>query len=309
MTRPRDNDNYPAPHASSQTSAAAVAHEVFGSAPPPAAVLDERKQRARDQWTENPCGAHVAGGEEFGSRRFFDTIEYYRYRVFSPWIKELVDFNEFRGKRLLEIGCGTGTDLVQFARGGARVTGVDLTPRSIEIAKRRFQVYGLEGEFAIGDGERLNFADESFDAVYSFGVLHHTPDTEAAVDEVYRVLRPGGRAIVMLYNRSSLWYWGRLVLMRGVFGGKLLRMSMAELMSRYVEYTETGGRPLVKAYSRGEARRLFHRFSEVHLRIEQLNRDDLRWVGRLIPERAVRWLAKRAGWNLLITAQKGKPGR
>lgn len=266
--------------------------------------LDAAKQRAREQWTANPCGAHVARDHEFGSREYFDAIDYYRYQVYSPWIKDLVDFNGFTGKRLLEIGCGTGTDLVQFARGGAMVTGVDLTPRSIEIARQRFKVFDLSGDFAIGDAESLTFPDETFDVVYSFGVLHHTPGTETAVDEVYRVLRPGGRVIVMLYNRSSLWYWARLVLMRGLLRGELFTNTTGELLSKYVEYTETGGRPLVKAYSRGEARRLFKRFGEIRVQVEQLNRSDLKLLGRIVPERCVRWLARRFGWNLIVTAVK-----
>ncbi|HEU4386887.1 MAG TPA: methyltransferase domain-containing protein [Blastocatellia bacterium] len=268
------------------------------------AGLDEAKLRAREQWTANPCGAHVARELEFGSREYFDTIDHYRYNIYSPWIKELIDFNGFAGKRLLEIGCGTGTDLVQFARGGASVIGVDLTPRSIEIARRRFEVFGLSGDFAVGDAERLTFPDEAFDVVYSFGVLHHTPGTEAAVDEIYRVLRKGGRAIVMLYNRSSLWYWVRLVLMRGLLGGELLKSNTGEMLSKYVEYTETGARPLVKTYSRREARRLFRRFGNPRIQVEQLNRSDLRWLGRVLPERFIRWTARTVGWNIIVTAVK-----
>ena len=168
------------------------------------------KQRAREQWSANPCGAHVARDLEFGTRDYFDAIEAYRYREYAPWMKEALGFDRYSGKRVLEIGCGTGTDLLQFARGGAQVTGLDLTPRSIEIARSRFAVYGCAGEFAIGDAENLAFPDESFDLVYSFGVLHHAPDTERAINEAHRVLRRGGRAIVMLYHRASLYYWGAL---------------------------------------------------------------------------------------------------
>src|SRR5262249_9880779 len=154
-------------------------------------------------------------------------------------------FDKYAGKKLLEIGCGTGTDLLQFARGGAVVTGVDLTPRSIEIAQRRLEIYGQNGQFSQGDAENLEFADESFDVVYSFGVIHHTPDTERAVQEIHRVLKRGGKAIVMIYHRSSLYYWLGLMLKRGVLRGELCKYSPAEIMSRYVEHSETGGKPLV----------------------------------------------------------------
>src|SRR5258708_2760269 len=220
-------------------------------------LSDEYKQRAREQWSANPCGASAARDREFGTREYFDAIERHRYEIECRWIKQVIGFDHYNGKRLLEIGFGTGTDLLQFARGGAQVTGVDLTPRSIEIARRRFEVYGLDGEFAIGDGESLSFPDSSFDVAYSFGVLHHTPDTPRAVREIHRVLKPGGTAIVMLYNRRSLYYWGSIVLKHGLFGGELFQASIAEIMSRHVEYSETNGRPLVKAYTRAEASRLF----------------------------------------------------
>src|ERR687886_677209 len=167
------------------------------------ARLEEEKQRAREQWSEDPCGEFYGREQEFGTREFFDRVERHRYEEYAPWMPSVMGFNEFKGARLLEIGCGMGTDLLQFARGGAHVTGVDLTPRSVEISKARFRLYDMPGDFAITDGERLPFADESFDVVYSNGVLHHTPGTEKAVREVHRVLRPGGTAKGMLYHRDS----------------------------------------------------------------------------------------------------------
>ncbi|MFL6273866.1 MAG: class I SAM-dependent methyltransferase [Blastocatellia bacterium] len=267
-------------------------------------ALSEWKQRAREQWGANPCGAHVVRDYDFGTRDYFDAIEAYRYQDYAPWMKAALGFDAYRGKRLLEVGCGTGTDLLQFARGGAQVNGVDLTPRSIEIARRRFAVYDCAGTFAIGDAENLAFPDESFDVVYSFGVLHHTPDTEGAIKEVHRVLRRGGRAVVMLYHRTSLYYWGALMLKHGVFGGELLQARPAEIMSRHVEHTETAGRPLVKAYTRGEARRLFQAFSDCRVSVNQLTRHELGRVGRALPESVFQWLARHFGWNLIITATK-----
>jgi len=129
--------------------------------------------------------------------------------------------------------------VLQFARGGARVTGVDLTPRSIETSRHHLKLYGQSGDFALTDAEHLPFADESFDVVYSNGVLHHTPDTAEAVREVYRLLRPGGLARVMLYHRNSWYYWFEIMLHRGLLRGQLLRGQTAEeIMSRYVEVNE-----------------------------------------------------------------------
>lgn len=270
----------------------------------PVVLSDEYKQRARDQWTADPCGAHVAREFEFGTREYFDAIEEYRYGSYAPWMKETIGFQRFAGKSVLEIGCGTGTDLVQFARGGAQVTALDLTPRSIEIARRRFGVYKLAGEFAISDCEALAFPDSSFDAVYSFGVLHHTPDTERAIREIHRVLKPGGTAIVMLYHRASLYYWGSVILKHGLAGGGLLRERPAGIMSRRVEYSETGGRPLVKAYTRAEVHRLFRGFSDCRTEVNQLTRKELGAAGRALPEGLIQWLASHFGWNLIVTATR-----
>lgn len=268
-------------------------------------ILDEEKQRAREQWSEDPCGAVYGRAHEFGTREFFDTVERHRYHEYAPWMPEVMGFDQFAGARLLEIGCGMGTDLLQFARGGARVTGVDLTPRSIEISRQHLQVYGEGGDFAITDGERLPFADESFDVVYSNGVLHHTPDTAGAVREIHRVLHPGGQARVMLYHRRSLNYWGQIILRHGILHAELLRgNSPAEIMSKYVEFNESGGRPLVKVYNRREARELFSMFEHVKADIEQLTRPELYLFGRFVPENMFRRLRRIVGWNVIISARK-----
>jgi len=206
---------------------------------------------------------------------------------------------------LLEIGCGMGTDLLQFARGGAHCTGLDLTPRSIEITKHRFDLYGKTGNFLLSDGERLPFKPETFDVVYSNGVLHHTPDTAGAVRELHRVLRRGGTAKVMLYHRNSLNYWVEIILRRGLFKGEFLRGQSAEqIMSRCVEHTEHGTQPLVKVYSRTQARELFHLFADVQVQVAQLLRSELRLFSSVVSQGLLKRLQQSIGWNLIITAKK-----
>jgi SAM-dependent methyltransferase len=264
----------------------------------------EEKQRAREQWSEDPCGALYGREQEFGTREFFDAVERHRYTDYAPWMPAVMGFNDFAGARLLEVGCGMGTDLLQFARGGAKVTGVDLTPRSIEISRQHLAVYGERGDFAITDGESLPFADGSFDVVYSNGVLHHTPDTAGAVREVHRVVRPGGQARVMLYHRGSAAFWGDIILRHGLLHGELLKHSPEDIMSKYVEFNESGGRPLVKVYSRRQARQLFSMFREVKVQVEQLTRSELFFLGRFIPEKIFHGLRRGVGWNVIITARK-----
>jgi len=269
------------------------------------AGLAQEKLRAREQWGQDPCGAEYDREHELGTREFFDEVERYRYQEYAPWMPRVMEFDHFRGARLLEIGCGMGTDLLQFARGGARCTGVDLTPRSVEISRHRFQLYGADGSFMISDGEHLPFRSESFDVVYSNGVLHHTPDTAGAIREVHRVLRPGGVAKVMLYHRNSLNYWVEIVLRRGVLGLEFLRgRSAEEIMSRVIEFSDHDARPLVKVYSRRQVRELFGMFKDVRVDVEQLLRAELRFLSPLLSETMFEKLRKRIGWNVIITAKK-----
>jgi SAM-dependent methyltransferase len=269
------------------------------------AGLAQEKLRAREQWSQDPCGAEYDREHELGTREFFDEVERYRYKEYAPWMPRLMEFDQFRGARLLEVGCGMGTDLLQFARGGARCTGIDLTPRSVEITRHRFKLYGADGNFMISDGERLPFRSESFDVVYSNGVLHHTPDTAAAIRDVHRVLRPDGVAKIMLYHRNSLNYWLEIVLRRGVLGFEFLRgRSAEEIMSRVIEFSDHGARPLVKVYSRKQVRELFGMFNDVRVDVEQLMRSELRFLSALVSEGMFEKLSRKIGWNVIITARK-----
>jgi 2-polyprenyl-3-methyl-5-hydroxy-6-metoxy-1,4-benzoquinol methylase len=270
----------------------------------PAKTSDD-KQRAREQWGNDPAGAVYGSKHEFGTREFFDEVERHRYQEYAPWMPEVMGFNEFSGAKLLEVGCGMGTDLLQFARGGAKVTGVDLTPRSIETSRHHLELYGHSGEFAIADCERLPFAEESFDVAYSNGVLHHTPDTAAAVREIHRVLRAGGLARVMLYHRGSWAYWSQVVLRYGILRGEFLRGTSAnDIMSKYVEFNAGGGRPLVKAYSRREARELFSMFRDVTVQVEQLLISEFYFLRHVISQRLFERLQKSIGWNVIISARR-----
>jgi ubiquinone/menaquinone biosynthesis C-methylase UbiE len=164
----------------------------------------------REFWNTEACGTHFVEHSQ-GDRDFFEQYRAHRYR--TEWhIPLLVPFAETKGKRVLEIGTGNGADGVMFARAGADYTGVDLTETALDATRRHFASLGLRGTFQRENAERLSFPDASFDFVYSHGVLHHTPDTQAAIDEVYRVLRPGGRAVVMLYHKHSFNYHVRIML-------------------------------------------------------------------------------------------------
>jgi ubiquinone/menaquinone biosynthesis C-methylase UbiE len=291
------------------------------------------KERVRAFWQQHPCGTKFADAE-MGSRRFFELVEEHRYR--TEWhIPAAAGFDKAKGLRVLEIGCGLGTDGARFARAGAIYTGVDLTEAAVSLARRRFELEGLAGEFHVADAERLEFDDESFDLVYTHGVLHHTPDAAAAVREVHRVLAPRGRAVVMLYHRDSYNYRVNIGMLRRI-GARLLRteaglrmahrmtgepveslrehaarlkedaaqyLSASEFLSRN---TDGAGNPLTRVYSRREARELFKDFSRVDFAVHFLNKRWLPVLGPMLSRSAEARLASRWGWHLWIYATKEK---
>lgn len=137
-----------------------------------------------------------------GSPGFFQQLDDYRYDKLN-YLPRLVDFPSYRGKTLLEVGCGAGIDLVRFARAGAVVTGIDLSTTAIDLARKNIEQNGLSADLRVMNGEAMQFADNSFDVVYAHGVLQYTANVEKMVAEIHRVLKPGGEAIVMVYNRNS----------------------------------------------------------------------------------------------------------
>ncbi len=213
-----------------------------------------------------------------------------------------MEFDRHAGDRVLEIGGGMGTDLVQFAQHGALVTDADLSAGHLKLAKENFALRGLTGEFIQRDAESLDFADASFDLVYSNGVIHHTPNTRRVVDQIYRVLKPGGRAIVMVYAEDSLHYWRNLVWNIGFREGQLARYSIGEIMSRTVERSDNAAaHPLVKVYTDAGVRAMFDRFVDVDVTQHQLDASAVPRVLGFVPRRG---LAGAMGWNLVVKARK-----
>ena len=159
------------------------------------------KDRIRDYWNAHIHDLAVAR-HPVGTREFFDDLEAYRYEKLH-YLPSVVRFDAYRGKSLLEVGCGVGTDLVRFARAGARVSGIDIAEVSIELAKKNIAYHGGTADLRVMDGEALDFSDHSFDVVYAHGVIQYTADAERMIGEIHRVLKPGGEAIMMVYNRHS----------------------------------------------------------------------------------------------------------
>jgi ubiquinone/menaquinone biosynthesis C-methylase UbiE len=246
------------------------------------------KDRVRAYWEAEPCGTSTATAEP-GTPAFFEQVEQRRYEL-EPFIPRFAEFDRSHGRRVLEIGVGLGTDFVQFARAGARLSGLDLTEAAVEAVRGRLALEGLEADLRVADAEDLPYPDSEFDLVYSWGVLHHTPDTEGALAEVRRVLRPGGEAKIMLYSRRSwvaLGVWLRYGLLRGA-----PHRTPSELLARWMES------PGTKAYTQQELDELFAGFSRV--RYERFVTPYDRRVGGPL----VAWLPQRFGWFVGITATR-----
>ncbi len=288
---------------------------------------DTSQQELVEAWSEYQPGFRFTTAP-VGSREFFREIAEHRYAL-EPQILEMADFDRWNGCDVLEAGCGIGTDATRFAAAGARYTGVDFSPVAIELARKNFALHELEGNFWRGSITQMPFADESFDLVYSNGVLNHLPDPAAAVREFRRVLRPGGTARVMIYHRHSFNYAVTIMIVRralaplafaprlasavtgerqDVIAGhrELLREhGLAYLRDRDLflsRNTDGPQNPLSRVYSRSDALRLFAGFSPVQTRVRYLNLRLYPFGDRLARTDLGRRLERRWGWHLWVHA-------
>ncbi|MGH7908803.1 MAG: class I SAM-dependent methyltransferase, partial [Thermodesulfobacteriota bacterium] len=196
----------------------------------------------REYWNKNIHDVDIVK-KNLGTREFFrETEEYHLERI--EYMTRIVDFTAYRGKRVLEVGCGLGFELIRFAKGGSTVTGIDISEKTIELARRNFEIHGIHGELLQMNGENLQFSDGSFDAVYSHGVLGYTNDARQMINEIHRVLKPGGEAILMMYHRNS-WLF---------FLTKVLDVRL-----------EREDSPVFNTYSRSEFRQMLSEFSHFQI--------------------------------------------
>lgn len=227
-----------------------------------------------------------------GSRGFFDDLDQYHFEKLHHLLR-LVDFDGYREREVLEVGCGAGVDLARFAKGGARVTGVDLASSAIDLARANFAQQGLRGEFQIADAERLPFPASAFDLVYAHGVVQYTGEPARLVRECHRVLRPGGEAIFQVYNRIS-WL-----------------NALSKLMKVGLEHQDA---PVIRTFTIGEFRRLLADFRDVRVVPERFpikSRLHGGWKGAAYNSVFVaafnalpRSLVRRFGWHLLAFCRK-----
>lgn len=239
----------------------------------------ELKESVRSYWNQQSCGTDIATSEKF-SQEYFEEIEEHRYAM-EPEIMPFAQFTRWRGAKMLEVGVGAGTDFLQWVRAGTKAHGIDLTQEGIDHVRHRLDIYGLECEdLRVGDAENIPHEDDSFDLVYSWGVIHHSPDTQKALHEIARVVRPGGRVKLMVYNRKSayvVYKWLRWGLLRG-----RPFMSIERIMAEHQES------PGTKAYSIPEFRQMMEKAG-----FEVINADAPITVYDLLPDKPapIRWTA------------------
>jgi ubiquinone/menaquinone biosynthesis C-methylase UbiE len=256
-------------------------------------VPDTSLRDVRAFWEEHPVAA-AAVPHEPGTREFFE--HYDRLREENEPVRfsyRLHEYEQFAGQRVLDVGCGNGYVLSRFAREGAHTYGIDLTATAVGLSRRRFELEGLDGRFVVGSAEDLPFPTASFDCVTSMGVLHHTPDTARAVGEVHRVLKPGGRLIVMFYHRDSAVY--RRLKLRARRSGRDLQ--------EFVNEVDGVGNPKGDVYTRDELRALLHQFTDLELSVGMLQGLP---VGRhrFPPKMLLKPFASRWGWFLYAKGRK-----
>lgn len=270
------------------------------------ATASDAALQAQKLWNEQPCGTGAYLDKlEYGSLAFFDEVRRSRYEDTDPWMKRVIPFEIGRGKKLLEIGYGIGSDLLTFAEHGAEVHGIDITEEHHRLASQNFKLHGRKADLKIEDAAAINFPSGSFDIVYSHGVLHHASNTVRCISEAYRVLKPGGLLILSLYHTYSAFHIFSLILYRGILQGELRRLGYRGLMAT-VENGADGItiKPLVKTYSRRQLCAILEDFSRVEFRVAHFHREHIPVLWRLIPRFVERWLEPYLGWYVIAFATR-----
>jgi ubiquinone/menaquinone biosynthesis C-methylase UbiE len=237
-------------------------------------INDELKLKVKNWWNQNPFFYDKHKGaakniEEIADWAFFKNVDMKIIKWMSPWahtkfplLSNLINYGDLKGKKVLDIGVGTGWSTEQLARAGAEVTAIDITPKAVELTKKRLELNNASAQVLEGDQENLPFPDESFDYVLAWGCQMHTPNTQKAIDEIRRVLKPGGKAGAMLYNKNSLHWKYFIWFGKGILRMKLLKYTEQELSNRFTDGEKVGGNMLTKFYTPKEILEMYKNFSE-----------------------------------------------
>jgi 2-polyprenyl-3-methyl-5-hydroxy-6-metoxy-1,4-benzoquinol methylase len=261
------------------------------------------RKEAQKQWNKTPCGAVET--EEF-DLDYFKRVADYRYEV-QPWMHKFFDFENYKGAKVLEIGVGHGTDLLQFGKAGAECYGVDITKAHLELAQKNFELNGIPVHLRETDGIDLGYPDRTFDVVYSFGVIHHIPEADQVLKEVARVLKPGGKVMLSVYNRNSAHYICSKIIRQGLLKGDLFKIGLDGVKAT-IEVGADGKeiKPYVQMYTKSSLKKILDQnFNVEQLTARQLYLQDIipSFGGRL-PTVYLPGLESRLGWYVAAVATK-----
>lgn len=287
-----------------------------------------QQEEVRKFWNSKPCDSELSEKDPHTKDYFIDVQnERYKYQSHIPQLLSKVNWQD---KRVLEIGTGVGTDARMIIGYGGIYTGINVDVGSVEMTAKAISAFSLRGEVRQCSATAMTFGDESFDIVYSFGVLHHIPEVEKSVAEIWRVLKPGGELLVMLYNRCSINYYIEICFLRKVFLRLLVlpgvlailsflgfprqklkrhaelyresrKMSAQEWLSRN---TDGPDNPYSRVYDRRDAENLFRNFEIISNEVYFFDYRHWGIVGRVLPSALTNFLAKRWGWHRIIRAKK-----
>jgi 2-polyprenyl-3-methyl-5-hydroxy-6-metoxy-1,4-benzoquinol methylase len=271
---------------------------------------DTSIQKVQEYWNDRPCNIRHSTAE-IGTQQYFDEVEARKYFI-EPHIPSFAEFGRWRGKKVLEIGCGIGTDTINFARSGADVTAVDLSRESLKLARQRADVFGVKDQITFYEANAEKLFDvippQKYDLVYSFGVIHHSPHPERIVAQIREhFIKPGGTLKLMVYYRYS-WkvFWILMTYGKGAF------WRLDELIATHSE-AQTGC-PITYSYSRQNLRRLL----EPDFVVKKMCVDHIfpyripdyvkyqyvkEWYFRYLPPSLFHWLERHLGWHLCVTAE------
>lgn len=283
-------------------------------------------------WNENPVGSNFV--EYQGGKKFYEGYDEFRYRTEGHILGEL-DLIDFKNKKVLEIGLGQGADSMQIINRGAQYHGIDLTDESIRRLKERFELFEKPYiEVRKANAQQIPYNDNYFDSVYSHGVIHHSPEIEKIVSEIHRVLKPGGKAVIMLYHKNSFNYYvsigilrrmGLMLLFMFPFLSNLVSKLTGESkeriekhkknfkergfgylkMSAFIHRSTDGPDNIYSSvWNKKTSKKLFHLFKDHQFKIHFLNERHLLGLQKILSRKTKNWLAYRFGWHLWIFAQK-----